>query len=464
MVPFVAWRGKSQAAMKANASVSVGASFVRSLQPPGRMIESPQFSIVEAGNLRIEGTKLTESASAFALCLGALVLAVELASCGSATLKTADGGAGGSAGSGNSGGTGGVGAAGGSVGRGGGAGTVAGAAGTAGTGGTGGNAGSAGSGNSGGKGGSVPPRDGSADSPDATCHPASTELCFNGIDDDCDGLADCADPTCASVAVCVPVGTAFSLGITVTAGSPCPIGFQVGTPTVINQGVTGDASCNGCTCSVASHCSTTLSAYPSTTACTGTPVVLASLDETSKCVSFPTSHAGLPHVDNFAYSATCSGGGAAVPSTWGWSTTMKFCPADPPGGGCKAGYACVHKSPTTYCEIGSGSCSAGFTAVTGGTWYTSATDNRACGSCGCTITAAGNCSKSDVLEHPANECAVTNPTSFVLPQGDRCDGFGETSEFTTADLSVTNTPSTCAGSTTMSGAVTPTGAETVCCQ
>lgn len=59
--------------------------------------------------MRIEGTKLRESGSAFALCFSALVLAVELASCGSATLQTANGGAGGSAGSGNSGGTGGVG-------------------------------------------------------------------------------------------------------------------------------------------------------------------------------------------------------------------------------------------------------------------------------------------------------------------------------------------------------------------
>ena len=36
-----------------------------------------------------------------------------------------------------------------------------------------------------------------------------TEDCFNGIDDDADGLADCADPDCAPATECVgpiPVG------------------------------------------------------------------------------------------------------------------------------------------------------------------------------------------------------------------------------------------------------------------
>ena len=305
---------------------------------------------------------------------------------------------------------------------------------------------------------------GSGGSGGSACQPAPAELCFNGIDDDCDGLADCADPACSSVAVCVPADQAFSLGITIDASSDCPIGYQMGTSTLIHQGVTGDTACDGCTCSMSSHCSTTLRAYPSTTACTGTPVTLASLDETSKCVPLPAGHAGLPHVDNFVASGTCSAGGSATPSTWSWSTTMKFCPADPPGKGCKTGYACVHKSPSTYCEIGSGSCTAGFTAVSGGTWYTAGTDSRSCAKCGCQVTSAGDCSGSRVFEHPDGECAVTNPSEFVLLQGDRCDGFGETSGFTTADLNVSFTGVSCAGSSALSGAVTPTGARTVCCE
>jgi hypothetical protein len=371
-----------------------------------------------------------------------------------------NGGSGGSAGAGTGGtpGGGGYGGRGGSVGTGG----VMGGGGRVGTGGV---IGTGGAGTGGaGTGGTPPPPDGGADAPDAACVPAAAENCFNGVDDDCDGLADCADPSCTSVGVCAPTDGAFSLGLTVASDSPCPTGYQAGSPTLIYQGVAGDKSCDGCSCSVTSHCSTTLRAYPSTTACTGTPAVLASLDETSKCVPLAAGHSGLPSVDAFAYTASCSSGGAATPSAWSWSTTMKFCPADPPGGGCKTGFACVHKTTANYCELGSGSCSTGFTDLAGGTWYTSATDGRTCGSCDCQITAAGNCAGSRVLEHPDGECAVANPSSFVLLQGDRCDGFGETSGFTTADLNVSYSAATCAGTSAMSGAVTPSGTRRVCCQ
>jgi len=387
------------------------------------------------------------------------------------------GGAAGRFGAAGNGGLGGGGAAGqassgGSLGSGGGAGTmnggqagtVPGAGGRGGRGATGTGGAATGGAGSGGKGSGGAPADGGTDAPDAFCNPGPVELCFNGLDDDCDGLTDCADPDCNSVAVCVPANQSFSLGVTIDAASSCPVGFQAGPSTLIHQGVTGGSGCNGCTCTVASHCSTVLRAYPSTTDCTGVPVALASLDETSKCVSLPPGHSGLPHVDNFTYSGTCSGSGTATPSTWSWSMTMKFCPADPPGQGCNQGYACVHKNPAAYCALGSSSCTPGFTALAGGTWYTSATDGRTCGNCGCQMTGSGDCSNSRVLEHPANECAVANPSSFVLLAGDRCDGFDATSGFDTADLNVAVTGGSCSGKSTMSGAVTPTGAKTVCCQ
>ena len=50
-----------------------------------------------------------------------------------------------------------------------------------------------------------------------------TEDCLNGLDDDCDGLADCADPDCVPTTVCVPSLTG-QVGTTITAGT-CPAGF-----------------------------------------------------------------------------------------------------------------------------------------------------------------------------------------------------------------------------------------------
>src|SRR5262249_7045442 len=43
--------------------------------------------------------------------------------------------------------------------------------------------------------------------PDMVCPGGGVELCFNGVDDDCDGHTDCDDPDCAPIAVCVPPAT-----------------------------------------------------------------------------------------------------------------------------------------------------------------------------------------------------------------------------------------------------------------
>ena len=47
--------------------------------------------------------------------------------------------------------------------------------------------------------------DGGLAKPDAGCGTGATEVCGNGVDDDCDGLSDCADPVCLDFA-CGPNG------------------------------------------------------------------------------------------------------------------------------------------------------------------------------------------------------------------------------------------------------------------
>jgi len=157
----------------------------------------------------------------------------------------------------SAGGTGGTGGAtGGSIGGGAG-GSLAGNGGTGGIAGTtGGSGGSlAGRGGSGGVGGAA--GRGGIGGTGGRC--LSTENCFNGTDDDCDGSIDCEDPDCGPVAQCVPLDFAGArLGVVVTGGTACPSGFN--DLTGIYMGLTGGA-CTGCSCRppTVTSCSATIS-------------------------------------------------------------------------------------------------------------------------------------------------------------------------------------------------------------
>jgi hypothetical protein len=55
------------------------------------------------------------------------------------------------------------------------------------------------------------------------CEPRGPETCFNGQDDDCNGVVDCADSACDSTAMCVPGDD--STGILVGQDEACPEGY-----------------------------------------------------------------------------------------------------------------------------------------------------------------------------------------------------------------------------------------------
>ena len=80
------------------------------------------------------------------------------------------------------------------------------------------------------------------------------EVCTNGMDDDLNGLADCADPACAAAFACVPVAPAAWNGpVALYDGDPatapaCP----PDRPTIAYQGngdlIAEPATCDACTC------------------------------------------------------------------------------------------------------------------------------------------------------------------------------------------------------------------------
>ncbi len=79
----------------------------------------------------------------------------------------------------------------------------------------------------------------------------SVEICNNGIDDDCNGLVDCADPACTAGWTCTaaPVPSGWSVVSYAQSSRPaCPAGY--GTPADVVEGPIGAPATCGCTCNV----------------------------------------------------------------------------------------------------------------------------------------------------------------------------------------------------------------------
>jgi hypothetical protein len=115
------------------------------------------------------------------------------------------------------------------------------------------------------------------------CH---AEVCDNGLDDDCNGLTDCADPACMAAGysclpTTVPAGAKL-VAYNATARPGCPAGYGTATPVIgnVDGGTTCDCTCAGtdgvCTAMASYHAyadgcekdsGITASGFTATTAC-----------------------------------------------------------------------------------------------------------------------------------------------------------------------------------------------------
>lgn len=92
------------------------------------------------------------------------------------------------------------------------------------------------------------PADSPGDAGGADACDAAVEDCTNGLDDNCNGLVDCADPECASQGfACTPaVPVGWSLVAYVENARPsCPVGWGASAPNV--EGPDGGGACQ-CAC------------------------------------------------------------------------------------------------------------------------------------------------------------------------------------------------------------------------
>jgi hypothetical protein len=331
-----------------------------------------------------------------------------------------------------------------------------------------------------------PPRDGPADrgveaAPELRpgCVPA-VEDCFNGIDDDCDGLTDCADPACVPIAVCVPRPSG-NVGAIVGATDACPKGFAAVNNNATPFGLTidgGGAACGGCQCvqaTSATTCSATLTTYLSTADCqaaaNGKNVGTISSGGPDPCPVPDTSTAnvfGAALSPWTVSSSSCGPSGTPMRPTATFATNAGFCPAanlvaSTLDSGCGTGSVCMRRPAAGMACVllaDASACPSG--TKTSGILYGGLQDNRTCAACTCAVQGA-SCDNLVVamgsdygcgldtadLRGGARTCTTTQPTSGVYVPGYHLTGQP--------------TNGACKPVSALSGTVTPTGARALCC-
>jgi hypothetical protein len=321
-----------------------------------------------------------------------------------------------------------------------------------------------------------PPPDLAPDGP--PCVPTGPEGCFNHLDDDCNGVADCADPACAPAGQCLPAAAVGSPGITVPAAEACPAGFEGPGITLGSEVVA--APCTGCTCGSAPvTCSATIWAWgrEDTALCKadpkgpsgGTPVTIAS-DRICDTV-FASMREDLGTVAGFLlgplglHYGTCMPRGQPTRPAPVFKAPLRFCPASARGTGCPSGLLCLPRPGAALrpCTLfpGSATCPAG-TVRTGGDLYEGLEDQRTCGPCTCGSPGGGSC--AGVVAKIGSDTDCQRDDAIILQPGEKVCLEGSRRIYAPA-VALWNEPTrgTCTPESVTSGAVKPVGLRTLCC-
>jgi hypothetical protein len=315
----------------------------------------------------------------------------------------------------------------------------------------------------------------------APCNDAAPENCIDGLDNDCNGKIDCADQPACSAYGCAPPPPSSWLGpalLWTGAGTATRPACAAGYPTAVDgfSGLTFANDTCSCQCNATGQtCSATALIY-ATMDCGGAcaTVALASgVCSTFSCageqgawqVSAPVTATG----QCTPAKTTVSGG----PPTW--QTSVRLCTSAGTtnrAGGCSTATdeclpvptspfaaLCVYQTGTqTTCPAPYNHNAKPFVYSTGST-----NDGRGCGTCTCGGTpTAGTCSGGVHLY------GTTNCSGTAVASGSGCqqfnDPFGGSAQ--AVEASYSSTPGTCPAPSVMpqpTGAVTATGAFSVCC-
>lgn len=311
---------------------------------------------------------------------------------------------------------------------------------------------------------------------------SSPEDCFDSVDNDNDGLVDCADASdCEPVAACVPAvppGWTQYIRAAVKPYSevkpepePCSDGSL---PASYLKGPAGAPSCGSCFCNwTGAKCTApTIECFGLSSNCTdGVDATYTAPNE--DCISMPNFSPSSTE-DSCRISApakvsdagTCVASGGEISAGPAWQEEVDVCPAVVAvGAGCDDSHACAAKPDPddkgSLCIQAAGvqSCPSGWTGVEL-VVYEGGKDTRSCSSCAC----------NDDVSCANDGFYVAYDTNFCSGPSDMVSGMGCDSGVGTIlgpDGSLKPTVSsaidgTCGGGQPM-GAVTGEAPSTICC-
>lgn len=274
-------------------------------------------------------------------------------------------------------------------------------------------------------------------------HVAEAE-CSNGIDDDLDGDADCADADCDPVVVCVPEPeTDWSapgvLNVGATA-APCDAAYDTEVYVGHSNPSGSPATCAACSCGAptSSSCANHY-VCERTSGCAGT--CTASSISGSGCVESAGSSATfLPRNGTYASGSCAAGTSTATTSPPSWGEEARLCTASATAAtGCAVGAICVPRpaapSPTCVVRDGDVACPAGYGDRE--VFYEDFVDTRTCSACSCSFSASSCSVAVTAYDQPScggtatplslNTCFNGDPASYTITHtvnGASCSGIG----------------------------------------
>jgi hypothetical protein len=301
------------------------------------------------------------------------------------------------------------------------------------------------------------------------------EDCTNGVDDDGDGDADCADTECQAGFVCVPapggVAALVFLGQRAVGAAPNGCGaLQAAPPLLTNL----DVSIDGCACACGDVgggvCSLSewASFWPAA-GCGGKGWE----HNADQCLAIGNLGA-VQSVDTGTTSVgqlgSCTAGVAGTPKPAAFAMALDRCLASTVDhGGCAGGDACVARppaglSPSACVEVvGDAGCPAGFPHAR--TLFEGVNDARTCsaGTCACGALQGATCSVTYDL---FTDAACGTPPTLSVPMDGTCHATGFAAGVIKSAKYSTKQGGTCApsGQPATVGEAKGTGPHVLCCQ